>query len=305
MLQRYGRYANGRQRWFCPSCRHSFSRRNPAARRTREREWFRRWIVEGYSVRQLSLQSGHSRRRLSRLIGDCLVHAPTTPARDLGAFRHVVLDGTFLRGRQSVVVLMDGQTHTVIHGQYGISERSEPQLRSLLAPLVEQGLSPSSFTVDGSPKVIKVVSSLWPETVIQRCLVHIQRQGMSWCRLNPKTEHARHLRDIFLQVTGIRTATERDDFLRLVSAWEDTYGELVQARAWRGRVIRDVKQARSMLLRALPNMFHHIADPGIPISTNGIEGYFSRLKARYRQHRGLSVERRHSYFAWYLHLVTR
>lgn len=239
------------------------------------------------------------------MIGSCLVQPPATPAKNLGTFRHVVLDGTFLHGRRSIVVLMDGRTHTVIHGQYGVSESSEIQMRSFLAPLAEQGLSPSSFTVDGSPKVITVIRSLWPEAVIQRCLVHIQRQGASWCRVNPKTEHARQLRQIFRQVTGIRTAAERDGFLGLVDAWEDQYGDLIRTRAWRGRVISDVKQARSMLLRALPNMFHYLDDPGIPISTNGLEGYFSRLKARYRQHRGLSIERRRNYFSWFFHLVPR
>ena len=33
MGKRKGCYSNGRQRWFCSSCRHSFSWRNPGARR--------------------------------------------------------------------------------------------------------------------------------------------------------------------------------------------------------------------------------------------------------------------------------
>jgi hypothetical protein len=268
-------------------------------------EWFRRWIVEGYSVRQLALQGGHSRRKLSGLIAGFLDEAPPEPTLDPGSARHLILDGTFLHRRRSVMVLMDGHTHTVIRGEYDVPENSGPQLRSFFTPLVDEGLSPSSFTVDGNRQVMKILGTLWPEAVIQRCLVHIQRQGLMWCRINPKTEHARQLRQIFLQVTGIRTAAERDAFLGLVAVWEDRYGRVIQTRPWRGRVITDVKQARSMLLRALPNMFHYLDDPAIPTSTNGLEGYFSRLKSRYRQHRGLSPDRRHNYFAWYLHLVPR
>lgn len=305
MPVRNGHYSNGRQRWFCRTCLRSFIWRNPTARQTREREWFRRWIVEGYSVRQLALQSGHSRQKLSRLIWRFLDQAPPPPVIDARSSRHLVFDGTFLHGRRSLVVLMDGQTHTVISGRYDVPENSEPQLLSFFEPLLSQGLSPSSFTVDGNPQVIRALRRLWPEAVIQRCLVHIQRQGLMWCRVNPKTDHARDLRQIFLRVTGIRTRAERDGFLGLVEAWEDQYGDLIRTRAWRGRVITDVKQARSMLLRTLPNMFHYLDDPAIPNSTNGIEGYFSRLKSHYRQHRGLSTERRHSYFAWYLNLVNR
>jgi hypothetical protein len=268
-------------------------------------EWFRRWIVEGYSVRQLALQSGHSMRSLHKLVRSVLAEEPPEPAADLRSVRHAMLDGTFLHGRRSVAVLMDGQTHTVIGGGYGISENSEIQLRSFLIPLREQGLSPTSFTVDGSPQVMKVIRSLWPGAVIQRCLVHIQRQGLSWCRVNPKTAHALRLREIFRQVTGIRTVAERETFLQSFAQWEDEYGEPIRTRRRRGPVFSDVKQARSMLLRALPDMFRYLDTPGIPTSTNGLEGYFSRLKARYRQHRGLNKERRPGYFAWYLHLVPR
>ena len=60
-----------------------------------------------------------------------------------------------------------------------------------------------------------------------------------------------------------------------------------------------------MLLRALPDMFHYLDDPQIPTTTNGLEGYFSRLKSHYRQHRGLSPHKRPNYFAWYFHFAPR
>jgi hypothetical protein len=302
---RNGHYADGRQRWFCRTCRRSFSWRNPTARSVREREWFRRWIVEGYSVRQLALQSGHSSRKLYRLTGRFLTERPPEPVLDTHSARHLIFDGTFLHRPRSIAVLMDGQTHMVIRGQYDVSENSERRLRSFFEPLVRQGLDPSSFTVDGNPHVIKVLGSLWPEAVIQRCMVHIQRQGLMWCRAKPKTEHARQLREIFLQVTGIRTAAERGAFLGLVDKWEDRHGREIRNHQERGRVFSDIKRARSMLLKALPHMFHYLDDPHIPNTTNGLEGYFSRLKSHYRQHRGLHPENLTNYFAWYFHLVPR
>jgi len=39
-----------------------------------------------------------------------------------------------------------------------------------------------------------------------------------------------------------------------------------------GYVFSDIKRARSMLLRALPDMFHYLDNPLIPTSTNGLEG---------------------------------
>lgn len=302
---RNGHYANGRQRWFCRTCKHSFSWRNPAARRTQETEWFRRWVVEGYSVRQLALQSGHSQIRLLRLIEDLLAEAPPAPVLEPPSARYLIFDGTFLHRRHSTVVLMDGRTHRLIRGQYGVRENSEPELRAFFEALKEGGLQPLSFTVDGNPHVIRVLSSLWPDAVLQRCLVHIQRQGLMWCRSHPKTAYARRLRQVFLRVTRISTPAERDGLLSLIAEWEDRYGAGIAARQETGRVFSDIKRARSMLLHALPDMFHYLDDPRIPATTNGLEGYFSRLKSRYRQHRGLSPHRRPNYFAWYFHFAPR
>lgn len=264
-------------------------------------EWFRRWVMEGYSIRQLTAQSGHSPRKLYSMISHYL-DAPPLPAAKTGGCQRLIFDGTFLHRPLSLVALMDALSHTVIAGKYGISERSEPQIRRFLDSL---GLRPQSFTIDGNPKVMRAIRTLWPDALVQRCLVHIQRQGLSWCRAYPKTTYARKLRDIFLRVTHIHTASDRDKFLRLFEYWENKYGLLLSYTAETGPVFSDIKRARSMLLRALPDMFHYLDDPLIPNSTNGLESYFSRLKAHYRQHRGLSKERRPNYFAWYFHLVPK
>ena len=80
---------------------------------------------------------------------------------------------------------------------------------------------------------------------------------------------------------------------------------LIAAPVETERVFSDIKRARSMLRHALPDMFHYLDDQHIPTTTNGLEGYFSRLKSHYRQRRGLSPQRRPNYFAWYFHFVPR
>ena len=267
--------------------------------------WFRLWIVEGYSVRQLSLQSGHSERKLRCLIHSFLDGPPPASALKPRAARYLLFDGTFLHRPDSIAVLMDGQTHTVVRGQFGVRENSRLELRSFFEPMMDEGLHPVSLTVDGNRQVIKVLKSLWPDVIIQRCLVHIQRQGLSWCRISPKTLYARQLRDIFSQVTRITTVSERDAFIDFIQAWDARHGVEIKARKETGRVFSDIKRARSMLLHALPDMFHHLDDPYIPTTTNGLEGYFSRLKSHYRQHRGLSPQKRPNYFAWYFHFKPR
>ena len=164
------------------------------------------------------------------------------------------------------------------------------------------GISPRSFTVDRLPAVIRALAYVWPDIIIQRCLFHIQRQGLKWCRSYPKTVEARKLRLLFLSIININTFEERDNFLLSVKEWEENYGCKIKDRPERGRVFSDLKRARGMLLNALPNAFHYLYDAKIAKTTNLAEGYFSFMKTRYRDHRGLSPLKRRAFFNWFFYL---
>lgn len=200
---------------------------------------------------------------------------------------------------------MDGKKHIIQAGEYGVKENSAAQLAKFFLPFAQNGLCPKSATVDGNPSVIRLFTAIWPDIIVQRCLVHIQRQGLSWCRRFPKRTDAAHLRRLFQRVTYIKTKRERDRFFSDIDIWEREFGQEISLRPERGKVFSDIKRARSMLLRALPDMFYYLDDLNIPFSTNGLEGYFSRLKTNYRQHRGLSPKRRKNYFKWYFYLKNR
>jgi len=270
-------------------------------RRSRQRVWFERWIKEGYSVRQLATQSGYSAATLRRLLGYWLARPPQAEI-DLSGYRYLLMDGTYLAGRQATVVaIADPSRSRIVTGWYGVKEGST-QMRHLCWNLAEQGLQPLSVTIDGLPQMHTLVATIWPQAMVQRCLVHVQRQGLAWCRHHPRRTDARHLRALFLAVNSIGTQREREAFITSWRAWESRFGQQIATQRESGRIFSDVKRARSMLSNALPYMFAYLNDPQVPKSTNWLEGYFSRLKARYRQHRGLSPMQRKNYFAWYFYL---
>lgn len=255
-------------------------------------------------VRQLCHLTKHSHSKLQRIIQYWLDNSPE-PRIDFSKIKHVLFDGTFVHGRKSIVTLMDNYDHKVCAGEYGIAENSIPQLTEFFSPLLQRGLCPQSATVDGNPQVIKLFRELWPNIIIQRCLVHIQRQGMMWCRRFPKRTDAKHLRKLFQKVTYIKTDQEQNRFISDLETWEQRYGCHLVLKPEKGRVFSDIKRARSMLINALPDMFAYLDNSLISPTTNSLEGYFSRLKANYRQHRGLSPARRKSYFQWYFYLKSR
>lgn len=303
MVRRNGFHRSGRQRFFCTSCRRSFLWTNPGNRENRQRVWFERWLMEGYSIRQLSRQSGHHPSKLYRIVRAWLDWEPPQARASLERHRYTLFDGSYFRFPEAIVVLMDAEQHTLIQGAYGVNERSEPQLRAFFQLLKDRDLMPISCTVDGNRQIARVLKQIWPEIVLQRCLVHVQRQGLSWCRQRPRRPDARELRGLFLQLMEISTAVQRDQFMADLADWEQEFGSNIAARPERGRVFSDVKRARSMLLRALPDLFHYLEDPNIPRTTNGLEGYFSRMKKLYRNHGGLT--RTKNYCLWYFKLVPK
>lgn len=213
-----------------------------------------------------------------------------------------MFDGTFLKRPDSIIILMNAKDHSVVASSYPVRENSLSQLKAFLVRLKERGLSLKSVTIDGNPHAIKAFRELWPGITIQRCLVHIQRQGLMWCRAKPGMELAKQLRELFLQTTYIGTHREKRIFIRDLIKWEKKYGDTVNSFPSDHKILSDLKRARSMILKALPDMFYYLNEKNIPFSTNGLEGYFSRVKWGYRNHRGLAEHKRVNYFKWYTFL---
>jgi len=296
-------YANGRQRFYCKECSHSFSIHNKAVKRHNEFIWFKEWICEGYTVNQLSRISKKSERKIRLIIDYWLSNFPLCSYDNLGDKKHLVFDGSFIWKRKtSAVILLDAETNKLVYSSYDFKENSFRALLGLFQGLKKAGLLPKSCTVDGLPAVIRALAYVWPDIIIQRCLFHIQRQGLKWCRSYPKTTEAKKLRLLFLSMININTIEERNNFLLSVKKWEEHYGCKIKDRPERGKVFSDLKRARSMLLNSLPNAFHYLYDAKIAKTTNLAEGYFSFMKTRYRDHRGLSPLKRKAFFNWFFYL---
>ena len=300
-MRRDGYSQGGRQRWRCLTCRRRYVTPRPRACWAHQQIWFRRWLRHGLTIDQLRQHSGLSAWTLRRVIRYWLEHPPGAPG-DLSRHRHLVVDGSFVYGRRvGVVVFIDGITREVISGCYGLQE-GEAAMIDVCQDLRRRGLEPVSVTLDGNPQLAKMLRAVWPEVILQRCLVHVYWQGRRWCRAKPKRPEARELRQLFSQVLRVRTTADRDQFIDQWAQWENRYGQQIAgAHKW-GWVVSDLRSARSMLSHALPDMFHYLDHPAIPTTTNAAEGFFGRLKQNYARHRGLAAHRRPGYFAWYFHL---
>ena len=292
-----------KQRYYCKDCQKSFTYRVSSKREKRKLAWFKQWIEEGYSIRELALLKRSSKSTVRRVINYWLSRRPKQ-SNDLSSVRYIICDGTFLKRTNGIYAVMNAGDHKLVRASYGIKEGVK-DLLPFYIELKDDGLKPISATVDGNPQQIKYLQEVWPLIKIQRCVVHVQRQGLNWCRRNPKRTDAKHLRELLLHLTDVSTKQEAQSFIKAVYAWEKRFGSAIDSSPNRGKVFSDIIRARSMLLKALPNLFHYLDDSNVARSTNALEGYFSRLKELYRLHRGLSIKNRSNYFSWYFFLIQK
>jgi len=165
--------------------------------------------------------------------------------------------------------------------------------------LKQQGLDPDFISMDGEISVIRAIKATWRKTKVQRCLYHIQREGMRWLRSHPKTLAGKELRQLLSTLTDIKSIKERNEFIRLFRHWIRRYYNFVQSLPTGTVAFKDLKRTIASIHNALPNMFHYLKNPSVPATTNALESFYSRLKADYQRHRGLSETHKISYLKWY------
>ena len=296
---------NGRQRYQCNNCGALFTSRRPDVRTNNRFVWFRKWVLGKQSLATLSEESGYSERQLRRWFSEYLENVPEwTVTRHKGI--HLLIDGTWLPDGRCIIVYRDYDRKSILYYHFGDDE-NEYEIASDLIMLREIGVTISSFTTDGSENIIRAIRYTHPHTLRQRCLVHIERECLSWLTQHPRTSAGIMLRRLVRQINNIRTNNDRIFWLRELDKWHEEYTDFIRQKSVNietGEMFYThdkVRKAYIHLKRAVPNMFKFIDRPDVPKNTNAIESFFGHLKDNLRIHRGLSFEHRIKFIRWYLY----
>lgn len=193
---------------------------------------------------------------------------------------------------------MDVITQKVLMNTY-VANESFQAVYPLFLRLRDLGLEPKAFILDGHRKVIAAIRSVWPYVAIQRCLYHILRQGLNWLRTYPKTQAGKDLRFLIMTILKIDSIEKRDQFLLQYKQWSAKYKKFVKSLPSTNAVFKDLKRTMALIANASPDMFHYLQDSNISSTTNKLESFYSRLKADFRKHRGLSEKHKRAYLIWY------
>jgi hypothetical protein len=287
----------GRQRFRCLNCGRTFTWRLLANRLAREQRWFELWVRESIPVRLLSRLSGHSKSKLERIKNYWLGETPKDPS-DLCVFRYLVYDATYFHKDGCLLSIMDALSQRIVSQSY-VKKESFRAAFEWFSRLHHDGLDPAIITTDGERSILRAMKLVWPNARLQRCLYHLQHEGMRWLRTHPKTDAGRELRRILGTLSGIRTAQERDVFVHEYLTWRERHRESVLTLPRTMVAFKDLKRTMVLLDNALPDMFYYLDDERVHPTTNALESFHSRLKSDYQRHRGLTPKHRTRYLDWY------
>lgn len=259
--------------------------------------------------RTLTTEMQMSTKSISRLFKQYLSQAPPIPVKSK-AHVHLLIDGTYLPNDLCLILYYD---HSIRYVQlYRTS--SQEKFREIyqdLKALKTLGIQVYSVTCDGHKSILKAVAKAYPEAYIQRCVVHVKRQCRVYLSAKPKLDASKGLLFIVNQVTGIKTPEQCSLWLLQLHKWHQQYKGILLEESYNSLkneywyTHKDLYQAYTHLINALPHLFTYVNDPEIPNTTNRLESFFKHLKEKLLLHSGLRLEAKRNFIKWYLHFKNK
>jgi hypothetical protein len=297
---------NGKQRYFCKQCNFSFILLRHDVKNKNEFIWFKKWIIERQVYKYLVRDSGYSQSKIQRIFNQYLNSAPVVEVRSKTRV-HLLIDGSYFPNGLCLILYYD---HNLRYVQLYRETNQEKytEIKEDLQNLKKLGVDVYSVTCDGHKAILKSIKKVFPNAIIQRCLVHIKRQVRNYLSSKPKLEQSASLLKLSNQLTSIKSIEDSNIWLGAFFNWYKINHEFINQKTQSQNTGRfwythkNLHAAFSLLENAIPNMFNYLDDEQIPNTTNRIENYFTHLKDKLRIHRGLRFEAKKNFIKWYLYM---
>ena len=262
-------------------------------------------MLHRQTISFLSKQSGYSVRALKNFFHHYLKNPSVLsfyPREKL----NLLIDGTYFSNNICLIVYRDNeikftQLYRLTDGEY------YSEIKEDLENLLQLGIQIESITCDGHRAILKAVKVVCREVILQRCLVHIQRECRVWLTTKPKSVPGLSLLLIVNQLNTVKSHHHSQLWMKDIYDWHTLHKDYIHEKSFSAETKRYwfkhkmVRRAFVHIKNALPNMFQFLFNNRVPKSTNGLESFFGHLKSHLLLHRGLTKEHRKNFIKWYLY----
>lgn len=209
------------------------------------------------------------------------------------------MDTTYFGKRLGLMVFKDAIGGSILLKKYVVQETTKLYLEGV-EQIAQRGINIQSIICDGRKGVIQLFAKQIP---VQMCNFHQVAIVRRYLTKKPKMQASKEL----WEHTLLLVHTDKESFeggLHLwFSKWESFLNEQKTDENGRKRYVhRKLRSAYRSIKNNLPYLFtwYDNMHLKIPNTTNAIDGHFSDLKNKLRNHNGLSIERKKKYIDEFL-----
>lgn len=304
-MQRWGKTAAGTQRWRCFLCKKTGTKKRPDRQRRITLFILKKWLTGNATLSDIAKTLGIGARALQDRLRSCWRQPCAAISKSDASV--LVLDGTRIGHDCALLIILNAKTNAPIAWWPAIRE-SYASWKALLRMSSQQ---PAYVVCDGHSGLLKAVRERWPSVLVQRCLAHILRELRAFLTRRPKLLAGVALRILVGELARIETRRQKRRWIRKFFHWQRKYSSFLKEktttpdRHWH-YTHRNLRRARTHILRALPNLFRFIKNCEVPGTSNQLEGGInSPLKDLVRKHRGMSTRRKLILASFYLQKRTK
>lgn len=203
---------------------------------------------------------------------------------------NVLMDTTYFGRKLGVMVFKDSISGQILLKKYVKQETNKLYL-SGISEIARRGIHIQSIICDGRKGLLQLFEGI----PIQMCNFHQVAIIRRYLTKKPRMQASKEL----WQLALLLSHTDKESFTGSLSAWHEKWNGFLNERKvgvdGKNRYVhKKLRSAYNSLKNNMPWLFtwYDYMDLHIPNTTNAIDGHFSDLKNKLRNHNGLSQTRK-------------
>jgi len=236
---------------------------------------------------QLSEQFKCSNRTIQRLLDKVKIESQT----EFSGVANIIMDTTYFGRNFGVMVFKNSLTGEILYKNYVKHETNVLYIAGL-SEIRRRGIHIQSIICDGRQGIFKSLSDF----PVQMCHFHMVKIVLTKITRTPKTDAGKSLKHLILKLKY----STKESFTNNLNDWYSQWKFYLDERSYSFKAKKltfthkRLRSAYLSLKRHLPYLFvfEDFKELDIPKTTNALDGHFSDLKNKLRNHNGLSKERK-------------